>query len=153
MHSVEARNLKGKAKVASIVTKPQHGYVIDSSSDTDVEQHSQSRSCKTGRQRVCSHSLDLVYNAKIQNWFQQGHDAKNIDKVQPVDGMNDYFQCHKHMKLPIKTPHMLIPETCSYERNERIRQQKIIDQLANSDNLSICSDTGMARKRRSPRRR
>ena len=77
-----------------------------------------------------SRLLDLL--DKINDWFQQ------------EDGMNLYYDKNRKTNK-VQRPHLQIPQPKSYERQERERQKKIIEKLANSDNLSFCSETGMAR--------
>ena len=98
-----------------------------------------------GRRR--SHSADdkPSNNGLLTGWR---HDNDSDHDQDHEDGMNSYYEKHVQNKPP-PAPHRRIPGVKG--SNNRKKQQEIIEQLANSDELEYCRDTGMARKKRSTR--
>ena len=141
-----------KSTVKAVVnTNNRFNYIIDSSSDEEVKikkkwvrQNEIGTDTNTNRHlRLRSRSMDVIYNEKVMDWLQTEQNDKH-------DDMNGYFK--RHVNKALRNPHLQIPKPRSFERDERERQKKIIEQLANSDNLSLCSESGMARKKNTPRK-
>ena len=82
-------------------------------------------------------------------------DVRDNQTVTPVDNqasdqMNQYYDQNatRQAAKPPLPPHSKIPAKTKVKK-EKIKQQELIDELANSDDLSYSRDTGMAYKKKS----
>ena len=69
--------------------------------------------------------------SKVESWLTVTNEQELSE-----DGKNSYYDRTRKN-----------PQLTSFECKERQRQQKIVEQLANSDGLSFCRYTGMAKKK------
>ena len=95
--------------------------------------------------------LALMYDkhVQIQHDKKVALDLARLDSQRNLtpdetDYMNEYYLEHLS-KVPPPLPHVNIPRKKKLSKAER--QQQLIDELANSDELIYCRETGMAKKK------